>query len=1024
MATFFVDFENGNDNWGGTSFAPLASGVNGRITGSTFSASTANFLNNGTLCNTKNLFAYSESLMNDNYWTTARTTRTLSNIARPAAISSSNVWNILETPDTNTHDIRTVSTTVNLTLGQNYTTSCYVRADGRNQIIIRHGNTAAKGIRFNLSNGTIGASGASATGAISDAGNGWYRISLTTTPDSATDLIHIMLAQDSYTLTTAESYAGDITRGFYIAALQLEQANSVTSYEIPVSQQHLSIFNGSSHVSYHIINVINSTSLGLLTIPGGAALANQAVDRQYFIGGRWRTLNTGATAARLKSGDNIRIMASPDPSIIGNATWTSSVMRAVGGISSSTNASPISITSPNHGYSSGDTVFITGHTTNTNANGTWEITVTGANTFTLNGSTGNGIGAATGTVRLRNNDVIRLPSALTANIASFGNRGNGRTAWVASANITTTLDTTDYKEGDVSDSIAIGAAFTTGKAAYQATGTLNLSGHQQVSFWIKQTAGTVSVDGDISLRLCTDTIGDVSVHTINIPGLVSLSRWTPVTVNLNTNLNSAIRSVALYVDADKGAQTFLISNIIACRASSSSDSINLLSLLSKNTTNEPWWPIQSINGTRIMIDDQTNTTQASTALRGYHGISETVTTHKIEPIKRPYTATGTTVLDNINESGADGAPIIIAGGWDRISMSTRSGYTWLDGGNGNGYIISAVNNRNYIDYSYFGFVRCSAGLYLQNNVYGNVSDIYGCASTFPVYLYNNYKNIVNNIIGCCCNTVLFYAIQSAGSTFNNIVLKSNSNQGFYSSYSSNAIINNLISNNNSSSGFIAEHSNTNTINNGTFRDNTFGITFSAGAANNFINNCSTFGSSTALLGAQGVNYLKNCDINESVEFAAGSPFSNGRVVSINHDNVANNHVIFTDNGLIRNSVSIRYSNSGFAWSMSPTNIRRDSTYPLDFSIAKIAVNANSLATVRAWVRRSDTRLTMGLRLKGNQISGVPNDITSYMSGAADTWEQVTLNFTPTEAGVVEILAECFGGSTFTGYVDDISVTQI
>jgi hypothetical protein len=67
---------------------------------------------------------------------------------------------------------------------------------------------------------------------------------------------------------------------------------------------------------------------------------------------------------------------------------------------------------------------------------------------------------------------------------------------------------------------------------------------------------------------------------------------------------------------------------------------------------------------------------------------------------------------------------------------------------------------------------------------------------------------------------------------------------------------------------------------------------------------------------------------------------------------------------------------------------------------------------------------MGLRLKGNQIAGVPNDITSYMSAAADTWEQVTINFTPTEAGVVEILAECFGGSTFTGYVDDISVTQI
>jgi hypothetical protein len=47
-----------------------------------------------------------------------------------------------------------------------------------------------------------------------------------------------------------------------------------------------------------------------------------------------------------------------------------------------------------------------------------------------------------------------------------------------------------------------------------------------------------------------------------------------------------------------------------------------------------------------------------------------------------------------------------------------------------------------------------------------------------------------------------------------------------------------------------------------------------------------------------------------------------------------------------------------------------------------------------------------------------------MTGAADTWEQVILNFTPSTAGVVEILAECYGGTTLTGYVDDITITQV
>lgn len=68
-------------------------------------------------------------------------------------------------------------------------------------------------------------------------------------------------------------------------------------------------------------------------------------------------------------------------------------------IASSTNANPIEITTASpHPYATGDQVVITGHLVNTNANGTWVITKTGASTFTLTGSTGNGIGANTGTV--------------------------------------------------------------------------------------------------------------------------------------------------------------------------------------------------------------------------------------------------------------------------------------------------------------------------------------------------------------------------------------------------------------------------------------------------------------------------------------------------------------------------------------------------------------------------------------------------------------------------------------------------
>lgn len=52
-------------------------------------------------------------------------------------------------------------------------------------------------------------------------------------------------------------------------------------------------------------------------------------------------------------------------------------------ITSSTDASPIVMTVTAHGFSTGDQVAIFGHTTNTNANGIWQVTKVSANTFSL-----------------------------------------------------------------------------------------------------------------------------------------------------------------------------------------------------------------------------------------------------------------------------------------------------------------------------------------------------------------------------------------------------------------------------------------------------------------------------------------------------------------------------------------------------------------------------------------------------------------------------------------------------------------
>ena len=1038
MATLFIDYENGNDNWGGSSFAPLASGTDGRISSSTFSSATANFQNNGTLCNTKNFLVEQDLFISTAQWGASNANINYAPITPPSGLTFP-VFSITENTATNSHYAGTNlnNTQYSITIGNSYTISCYAKSYGRDEIVIRFSSSSnTLGIRYNLSTGTISQSGSSATGTITSVGDGWYRLTLTATASSSSQPIFVALTDNTYTDTTLQSYTGNGTSGIYVTGFQLEAGTSATAIENN-PPQYLSIFNGTSYVTYQIVHFISSTSLHIILLTGGTALANQSVDRQYFIGGRWKTINTGASAVRVTPGDDIRIMASPDPTLVGNATFTSSKAESTRTISSSTNASPIAITmAASHGYSTGDTVIITAHTTNTNANGTWAITVTGATTFTLNNSTGNGVGSA-GTIRRINNCVVSLSGSVTENVASFGNRGNGRTAWTASANVTSTLDTTDTKEGDVSDSIAVGAAFTTGKAAYKATGTLNLSGYQQISFWIKQTAGTAIVDGDISLRLCSDTIGDTTVNTINIPGIIANTRWLPITVNLNSNLGSSIQSVALYVDADKGAQTFLISNIIACKSSASNDSLTLQSLIGKNSASEKWWAgIQSINGTRVIFDQDPTFTPISAAsntggifavTRGYNGTSETVSLYKRETIKTiPVSASTTSIQVPVVDNGYDYNFTNLQFGFDRINMSNRTGETFFDGLNGWG-IGLYMNAKNYIGITNVGFVRYLYGIQPQSSIC-DISNLWLTGNTsFGIYPYGimlcNISNVYAYFNG---NAGVFGNVSCQKNIFNNIQSVSNGSHGIYMSYCSNNTITNSNTNNNNGGGITFGHGLRNLVKSCTVTDNsTQGLGTTDSADDNLFLECTTTNNQGSVAcGGHGTNYVKNCTLNETTEASIFVSYSSSRTIFINNDNSTNNYIHYVDNGLIYNTASVRYSNSGFAWALAPTSTARSSIYPLDLAIAKVAVAANSLVTIKAWVRRSNIALTMGLRVKGGQIAGVTNDITSYMSAAADTWEQVTISFTPTEIGVVEILAECYGGTTHTGYVDNITITQV
>ena len=99
--------------------------------------------------------------------------------------------------------------------------------------------------------------------------------------------------------------------------------------------------------------------------------------------------------------------------------------------------------------------------------------------------------------------------------------------------------------------------------------------------------------------------------------------------------------------------------------------------------------------------------------------------------------------------------------------------------------------------------------------------------------------------------------------------------------------------------------------------------------------------------------------------------------------------------------------------------------PLPIKLSKIRCTANITYTVSVWVLRTDsTSQNAYLMCLGGQISGVINDVvSSNTSAVSDVWDQLTISFTPTENGVVEIQGMNYGSSTQLIHWDDINIVE-
>jgi hypothetical protein len=681
----------------------------------------------------------------------------------------------------------------------------------------------------------------------------------------------------------------------------------------------------------------------------------------------WKTITSGATAARTAPGDTIRIAKSGGVTSIGNGTWTNK-----------------------------------------------SATVT-------------------------------LATAQTTSIYKDG-------AWTL-ANSATSTTTTARKEGTNAAQITTPASTATStKYAYlDLGGTFDYSSYDAITLWFVNVTNALADANRYTIKLCSDTTGDTAVDEFLIPAQTNNNRWKPLVLTRvgGGNLGSAIKSIAWYTGSSSpgNSNQVRLDNISACSATG----LNLTSLISKNSVeyngSDTWHGLQSIDGTTVILGNIESVIAGSTSLRGYYTAGttpETVTTYIRPTIKLPQGASGTS-LQTLQESGTAGNLITYSGGWN-TSSNTQDGETWLDAQDGTPNLIN-YNGINYTKFERVNAVRCSIGFTSSGNA------VVGSELSCIVINSSNSISLGGNL-----NT---FSVQSNNNS--NPISTSSSSPETYDNYFSK-----LISKNNSSNSTIngsnmyideLEHSNsagllTLSSNIGIWRINKFtmddsddGVLMSSNIfiEDATIKNCTTTfadfstGIKINKLTASGNTNLGNVrnlyvnNLNAATTQILGSNFS-GSTLRIGQptafysaiNNNANDNRAYWKLGNALSQTTTRHTASGIAWQINITSSSQDSNKPVMYPIAKVACNASSLVTVKAWVKLSHaTDIGAKLMIQANEIAGVSADVTATKS--ADTnWEELTITFTPTVAGVAQIYVQGYWLANLADesiFVDDVTIQQ-
>lgn len=554
--------------------------------------------------------------------------------------------------------------------------------------------------------------------------------------------------------------------------------------------------------------------------------------------------------------------------------------------------------------------------------------------------------------------------------------------WTASPNVTAANGELRYgKLSTVPQKLTIATAFTTGKIAYKTLGSeIDLSAYTKVCLWLatSNVTGGLNSAGSLRLCLCSDTSGDVVVHTFTFPAMSRTNLCIPFTFDNTTGLGASIKSVAIYANNEIGTPAITLCNIFA------TNELTLSHLVGKNDTVS--YAIRNVIDNVIQLD----TAYAWNYVGYYAGVSETTALYLRKPLEMTLSSAGASLLGLNAATTNYELPTEFQFGFNPAT-DLQDGETCIDGVYFYGYAVTfnsqiapvKISNLNVFRYSiglkidsaYKTFLNCNVNccniniqLVVGANYceFININSTAGYISQLDIASCNNkFKDIRLGLSGYSSHKNLILGPSANDNYFDNILL------GAFSLLQ--AVI----------------FSGQGTV----FYNSEFLYPFNLGSATN---------------GTSGDVTFINCIIPEWPQISDLNDNFQFRIINLN--NIEGNNFYYINGTKLWLDNADTPAGVEKCWVIENFWASRTESYPINIKIAEIAVEANVTILIKVLSKTLDSskaklfvKNAPHLGIFGNKYSEdyIPQFNTGLGFGIC------TVIVTPTKEGVLELYVSCW-----------------